>query len=202
MKGRLGVGAEEGTDGSVLGEAGGRQVNPLPATNYRPPSPILPPLYNLPDSPLHSLHLPPASPPALPPTRGPVQRLVSLMLQNSAARIFTRRSEKASDGRDGGRSQDSLFVLPKLLDTITIRWNRLCHFGRVLAARWMKTRLRHPLESSGSSDFLANWEASRLLSVGLILKVILGLNSLSGYDTVTGWTTCCVCGRSSLTNAA
>ena len=39
----------------VEGEAGGRQVNPLQATNYTLPSPILPPPYNLTDSPSHSL---------------------------------------------------------------------------------------------------------------------------------------------------
>lgn len=77
MKGAAGGRGEGGhwqsTDGAhclrVKGEAGGRQVNPLPAANYRLQSPILPPLYNLPDSPLHSLHLPPTSPPSLPPTR-------------------------------------------------------------------------------------------------------------------------------------
>lgn len=156
----------------VKGEAGGRQVNPLPATNYRLQSSILPPLYNLPDSPLHSLHLPPKSPPSLPPTRRPGQCLLSVVLQNSAAWIFTWRSEKASNGRDGGRSEDSLFVLPKVQNTIIIRCNRLSNFSCILRAM----RMNIHAQTRASPQFHQilwwfNWKksTSRLFSVRLIL---------------------------------
>lgn len=68
----------------VKGEAGGRQVNPLQATNYRLQSPILPPLCNLPDSPLHSLPLP-----QQPLRSSHTHTGLSVALLNSAARIFT-----------------------------------------------------------------------------------------------------------------